>query len=469
MMGLAACTDKKVSNPNPNRPPDTHLFLAIGDSLGVIDSTAMPDTSASMLVLHWYGDDPDGEVIGYEWAWDDTTVDGAWSFTEDVMDTFYVEIDTLVDLFTFYVRAMDSDSAIDPSPSSLTFPIINSAPTVNFPATFINEYASEHSVTLGYHTFTWISSDPDGDESISGYEICLMDSSIQWVHEKDSLESDWLRLDSLTFTHTFEELDSGYYRVFLRCQDIAGAYSDVVYYPETTGVWQVLEPHGEVLYVDDNSYQSILADTMFSAVMNDLGIEFTSLDFTDRPIYYSQDFEHGLRDFDILVYNAGTARNFDRTATGITNFINSGGHVFLNTDYSTSDTIIYPFMPVDSIYDTDVFRPTLFVQPDSLNLMDGYPYELRTTQSISHDFSFAPAKPEGLIGDGIAAIYQIGAANDAGAIGDTMAVRFPYDPDASTQEPARLVFFSFPVFDCNVNDGFRQIFTHILQNEFADE
>jgi len=466
MVGLAACTDKKASNPNPNRPPDTHIFLAIGDSLGVIDSTAMPDTSASMLVLYWYGDDPDGEVLGYQWAWDDTMSDEAWTFTEDVMDTFYVKIDTVFEFFTFYIRAMDSDSALDPTPSSLTFPIINSPPTVNFPATFINEYASEHSITLGYHTFTWISSDPDGDETISGYEICLLDSSLR-ADDVDSMEVDWLRLDSLTFTHTFREIDPGCYRVFLRCQDIAGAYSDIVYFPETTGVWQVLEPQGEVLYVDDNLYQSAAADSIFLYVMDDLGIDYTALNFTERPIYYSQDFELGLSDFSILIYNAGSARHFEETASAITNFINSGGHVMVNTTYSTSDTVIYPFMPIDSIYDTDVPRPMSFYKP--AGILDGYPDTLRTNQALSHSYSFSPGDPDGLTGEGVAPLYIVNTSQDPANIGDTLAVRFPYDPDAETQEPARLVFFAFPVFDCNVDDGFRQIFTHILQNEFADE
>ena len=72
---ISGCPDKQPSNPVENRPPETHLFLVIGDSLGVPDPEGMPDTSASMLVLHWYGDDSDGEVIGYQWAWDDTTAD----------------------------------------------------------------------------------------------------------------------------------------------------------------------------------------------------------------------------------------------------------------------------------------------------------------------------------------------------------------------------------------------------------
>jgi len=470
ILGLVACTDKKPSNPNPNRLPETHLFLVIGDSLGVIDTTAMPDTSASMLVLHWYGDDPDGEVIGFEWAWDDTSADSMWTFTERVMDTFYVQIREEFEFFTFFIRAIDSDSAVDPTPSILTFPILNSPPVVNLPSTFINDYSSEVSLTLGYHTFTWTGSDPDGNETISGYEICLLDSSYR-LDGLDTATVDWVGLDSLTFTHTFSNIDPGFYRVFLRCFDIAGAYSNTVYYPETTGVWQVIEPHGEVLYIDDNQYFSEAADSVFLFILDDLGIDYTSLRFQEKAFYYVQDFELALSDFNILVYNAGSSRHFPQTASAITNFINSGGHVMMNVTYSSSDTIDYPFMPVDSIHDSDVLRPYRFINPDTLNPHEGYPETLDTSQpgSFSNTYTFTPKDPDGLIGDGIQVIYTIGNSQDTHNIGDTVAVRFPYDPGAEIQEPAKLVFFTFPVFDCNVNDGFRQIYTHILLNEFADD
>ncbi len=478
LLGLAACTDKKPSNPNPNRPPETHLFLQIGDSLGTLDSTAMPDTASSKLVLHWFGDDPDGEVIGYEWAWNDTSSDTAWTFTDLVMDTFFVKIREEFNYFTFYIRAIDSDSTADPTPSYLTFPIINSPPTANFPQSFINEYGSEHSITLGYHTFTWTSSDPDGDETISGYELALMDTSFHWDPDttiNDTIrfaDLDWsVSLDSLTYTYTFSNIEPGCYRVFLRTYDIAGSYSDVAYYPETTGVWQVIEANGEILYVDDNSYFSESADTVFISILDDLGLEYTALRFQDRSFYYAQDFESSLEDFNIMIYNAGSSRHFPLTSAGITNFINSGGHVMMNTLYSSSDTVTYGFMPVDSIYDNDIFRPFRFINPDTLNPYTDYPDTLQTTQaaSFSYSFSFSPKEPGGLLGSGLQVLYTIGGSAETHNIGDTVAVRFPYDPDADVQEPAKLVFFSIPVFDCNVNDGFRQMFTHILLNEFADE
>jgi len=480
MVALAflVCTEKKASNPVENRPPETHLFLVIGDSLGVADTTARPDTSASTLILHWYGDDPDGEILGYQWAWDDTSTDTSWTFTDGVMDTFYVKIRTVFDYFTFYVRAMDTDSSLDPTPSVMTFPIINSPPEVQLPVGLINDYSAEHSITLGYQTLSWTASDPDGDETISGFEVAIADSSFHWDPTlADSInfaDLAWTSLDSLTYSYTFgydepytEPLAAGCYRAFLRAVDIADSYSDVIWYPETTGVWEVIAPVGDILYIDDNSYYTA-NDSMYVHILNTLGLGYTALNFVQKPFYYTRDLELALNDFDILVYNAGSARHFEETALAITNFVNNGGHLLMNSSYSSSDTIIYSFMPIDTIYDSSVQRPIKFIQPDTANALVGYPDTLQTNQPLSFVFGFRPQIPVGIDGSGFKVLYIINSTvSDPGSVGDTVAVRFPYNPDLEVQEPAKVVFFSFPVFDCNVNNGFSDLFTHVIQNEFG--
>jgi len=259
--------------------------------------------------------------------------------------------------------------------------------------------------------------------------------------------------------------------MFLRCFDITGSYSDVVYYPETTGVWQVIEAHGNILYIDDNEYYTA-NDTLYTHLLDSLGLDYTSLSFIQKPFYYTQDFASALEDFNILIYNAGETRHLRESGPVIAGFVNSGGHLMTNIVYSTVDTTTYPFMPVDSIYDDYVFRPFRFIQPDSLDYQSGFPLRLETTQvgSFSKVFGFAPKVPEGIDGSGYKVLYTIEATvGDPASIGDTVAVRFPYNPDAEIQEPAKVIFFSFPVFDCNVNNGFAGMYSHILLNEFADE
>jgi hypothetical protein len=388
-----------------------------------------------------------------------------------VFDTFFVKIREAARDFTFYIRAIDSDSMADPTPALMTFPIINSPPSVQFPVALINDYSLEYNITLGYHTFTWTGDDPDGEESISGYQIYLGDSSmhVDTLLDPDALpvEVDWIDLDSLTFSYTFSDIEPGFYRVFLRNYDIAGAYSDVVWYPDDSGVWEVIEPNGNILYIDDNAYFTA-NDSMYAHVFNTLALDFTSLNFTDRPFYYVQDLDLALDDFDILVWNAGSERHFSETSSAIGSFITDGGHLFMNSTFVSSDTVIYPFMPIDTlegIYDDDVFRPIRFVSPDPGGLT-GYPDTLETSQLLSHVFGFVPAAPAAFGVGQCKVLYTIDATlGDPESVGDTVAVRYPSDPEV----PAQVIFFSMPVFDCNVDNGFTDMMSNILINEFADE
>jgi len=68
---------EKKATPPGNQPPETYLFLfMIPDTIVTQDSVKIDttiteiDTTASKQVLHWWGDDSDGQVIGYYIQWD---------------------------------------------------------------------------------------------------------------------------------------------------------------------------------------------------------------------------------------------------------------------------------------------------------------------------------------------------------------------------------------------------------------
>ncbi len=88
-----------------NLPPVTHLFL-YPDSVGL-------DTSASVLQVHWWGDDPDGWVVGYFVRWDyfaeaSELTDSIWLNIEST--TFYLPLDSAYDEFSLTVRAVDNSA-----------------------------------------------------------------------------------------------------------------------------------------------------------------------------------------------------------------------------------------------------------------------------------------------------------------------------------------------------------------------
>ena len=53
---ITTCTEEGVNNPVGNQAPETGLFL-------YPDSTIRPQQSR--LTIHWWGDDPDGLIVGY--------------------------------------------------------------------------------------------------------------------------------------------------------------------------------------------------------------------------------------------------------------------------------------------------------------------------------------------------------------------------------------------------------------------
>lgn len=91
-----------TSNPHPNQRPDTRLFIQPTED-GF-------DTTYSTQVLHWWGSDPDGEVMGYFYQWNHFTEIKPDSFvwTTAESDTFHVPIRQLADNFWIRIKAVDN-------------------------------------------------------------------------------------------------------------------------------------------------------------------------------------------------------------------------------------------------------------------------------------------------------------------------------------------------------------------------
>ena len=109
-----------------NQPPSTFMTV---DGIDREDSFRL----SSQIRISWWGNDPDGYIVGFEYAINDTS-EGAWSFTTRTDSTFILPITEgqTVDDVLFKVRAIDNDGAKDPVGASLQYPIINSSPTAMF-------------------------------------------------------------------------------------------------------------------------------------------------------------------------------------------------------------------------------------------------------------------------------------------------------------------------------------------------
>ena len=88
---------------------------------------AFTTITSSRQELHWWGEDTDGDVVGYQFKW---SSDSTWTFTNLESGVFYVPIRSDLEVFSFEVKAVDNDGNEEQTPSTHTFPIKNSSPQI---------------------------------------------------------------------------------------------------------------------------------------------------------------------------------------------------------------------------------------------------------------------------------------------------------------------------------------------------
>ena len=259
------------SNPIDPRAPDTYLSLIASDTVfAAIDSLtgepvyAINETPAPGMVwdtltqafttittskqqLHWWGEDADGDVVGYYFKWN---VDSAWSFTTTEAGLFYVPIRSDLDVFWFEIKALDNDSLVDATPAKIVLPIRNSKPSINFrfrSNPFIADIGGDTSFTFPTRTFVWDVLDQDGVETITDVYYAL----------DDTCTTCWTQLSAAAYSSiTLTGLESGYHTLYLKARDVAGAESEIVQFPDIENqnepdYWKVIPVQGDVLLIDD--------------------------------------------------------------------------------------------------------------------------------------------------------------------------------------------------------------------------
>ncbi len=309
---VVSCTDDPVSNPAGNQPPNTGLFL-------YPDSTILPQQSR--LTIHWWGDDPDGTVIGYYFSWDNIN----WTFTASNDSLFALQIGVSDTIYTFRVSAVDDEGnkiydsnikrngidfgpepfidendngqydqgeffydigLVDPTPARFDFPLRNTAPTISW-----NELSFLPDTSFPVMTFSWNVDDIDGVESIVAIEIALNDTTNQSniISIDGSVRTVTLRTNDFSGTtaameiliesqegNIFPELLPGLIfdannSFYARAVDISGAASPFISLPDSGQTWYVKKPVGNLLIIDD--YRTVdNASTFYYAMFDSLGL-----------------------------------------------------------------------------------------------------------------------------------------------------------------------------------------------------
>ena len=215
---LAACAKDPV-RVDRNRPPQTFLVAAPPES----------GSFSYRIHLYWRGEDADGFIAGFLWAWDDSSV-SAFRFTTKTDSIFELAVNDSATIaggtsnqppgtsrgHIFFIRAVDNLGKPDPSLTIFNHRIIIST-TLKPLVQFTGAYPSGNSVdSLCDGTpfeVCWGGSDPDG--SVIGYKFdvgpysspIIVDSCVTF---NDLNDPNSIALSSGVYTLTVQAVDNAY-------------------------------------------------------------------------------------------------------------------------------------------------------------------------------------------------------------------------------------------------------------------
>ena len=350
-----------------------------GDKKGneVPDTTIAPhainlqgdDRLNSRVFLSWSGSDKDGYIDRFEFSLDNVT----WSTTRRQDSTFKFPLDSGSDTtdIDFYIRAIDNEGAIDPSPAYLKIPLKNTAPVANF-----DDNSLPEDTTLLAYTFRWSASDLDGNSSIDKAFLKINEGA--WVEINKSVNLITLlpqnpeatgAVTSEIYYNTNENAESFTLdglklnddnTFYLKVTDIAGAESkidtsDVVFVKRKTGDLILL---GGISSTDTKLYSQVLSNIYG-------GFDYVNL-FDDngkfQPKFWDPTFYHITKSYDKMVFYSDNSY-FTNPITGqsavilefaapiIQRFSNNGGKTLISTTFTKGQAIdaISSTLPIDSL------------------------------------------------------------------------------------------------------------------------
>ena len=236
---LTGCRKKERLFLDTNLTPETRLT-----------SAPAPYSPTNYQVhLYWDGSDPDGYVVAYHLAWDDTVppfgaANSPWFYTTKTDSLFIALIDIEgqdTKRHTFYARAVDNEGKVDPSAAWAIFDASTDPPRVDMlyrvggPADPDSpDYDPNYNVTTGNDTvpmgepvaFVWSGYDPDGppdatvsyayalgsnpysafgDDTTAVYSVVSSSPRVHYFHVKGKDETGAIgRTNDYKFTMNFE-------------------------------------------------------------------------------------------------------------------------------------------------------------------------------------------------------------------------------------------------------------------------
>lgn len=376
LLPAGGCSDAPNDGGTPNTPPQTYLHLVPDSALR---------SGESRQHMHWWGDDPDGFVAGFQISFDGAS----WTFTAANDSVFALTLAGSDTNYTIHVRAIDTqgngrydtDGACgaepytdangngaydageafvdlglpDPTPATLRLPVHNTPPVVAFVTG-----SDVPDTTFTVASFAWTGSDLDGNETISAYRYALNDSSPTAVWK------DLPRSQTFLTLRASDGLRPGENVLYLKAVDIAGAESGIIRMPAAGDVWFVRRPATDLLVIDDYSIADETAATYRSLLDTLLGGRFRAADVLDIrdgatsakrgrfvPPYINPTFIETLKLFKHVLWYCDNNPTIDIAQLSLAAYQQSGGTIIYTASFPESAIDprggITDYAPVDSI------------------------------------------------------------------------------------------------------------------------
>ncbi len=390
---LASCNEKITDNLIGNVAPETFISL-------------YPDTEISKqqskVQVHWWGDDPDGLIVGYYFTWDNVN----WHFSSSNDSTFALQIGAKDTSYYFKVSAVDNSGngvydnsiiqnginygpepyidknkngvydpndsfidigVIDPTPAQIKYPIKNSAPVVEW-----NALSVLPDTSFPVMSFGWEASDIDGDETIQKINISLNDTTkyisipgttrLILIRVKDYSTTDYKAeilingLESNIYSAKLAGIKLNDNNIFyIQAEDISGAKSKFIPLPGENKKWFVKKPAGKLLVLDDyqttDNAQSFYK-MMFDSVGNSsLKNKYDVWDLAKNKVpYETVTFYETLKLFKYLYWYTDNNPSLTLANLATKKFVNSGGKIFFSVIFpqTIDQSELQSFLPIDS-------------------------------------------------------------------------------------------------------------------------
>lgn len=412
ILGLYSCFDNPADNPAGNKPPETGLSL-------IPDSSISPQPTK--LTVSWWGDDPDGNVVGFYFTWDNIN----WAFTTSNDSLFSLQIGAADTTYLFQVSAVDNggngiydtdirqngidfgpepfidnnnngiyDSGekyydiglIDPTPAGLNFPLRNTSPTISW-----NSLSTVPDTSFPVMSFGWNASDLDGDNTILQVNIALNDTtdpsaivSLDGGIRNITIRTSDFQSGSPGMDILIEGLETNIFpeklyglkfndnnRFYVQVVDISGAGSQFISLPDSGKTWYVKKPKGKLLIVDDYALPDD-APQFYSSMMDSLGLSgsYDVLDLISNPLpYRNVTFQQTMKLFKYIFWYADNNPTLDLMAATTQKFLDAGGKIAYSMQFlqNIDLAVIGSFLPIntDTLYSRNSILPGTVVSADT--------------------------------------------------------------------------------------------------------